>query len=153
MTRRAQHTQAAATSFLALFSIVGLALYGLPLYYDFMVQEFGWSRTQVTSGNALSKLVVGPLFGFLAGWIIDRFGPRRIMLVGILLAGGALIAAQAPINARLRVTLASPVGSGLVSFLVGIVILLGAVIVVGDGGEFETVRWSSHAKISAKMTG
>ena len=91
MTRRAQQTQAAATSFLALFSIVGLALYGLPLYYDFMVQEFGWSRTQVTSGNALSKLVVGPLFGFLAGWIIDRFGPRRIMLVGILLAGGALI--------------------------------------------------------------
>jgi MFS family permease len=91
MSRRAQQTQAAATSFLALFSIVGLALYGLPLYYDFMVREFGWSRTQVTSGNALSKLIIGPLFGFLAGWIIDRFGPRRIMLVGILMAGGALI--------------------------------------------------------------
>ena len=92
MSRRASQTQAAATSFLALFSIVGLALYGLPLYYDFMVREFGWSRTQVTSGNALSKLVIGPLFGFLAGWIIDRFGPRRIMLVGILLAGGLLAA-------------------------------------------------------------
>jgi len=91
MSRRRQQAQAAATSFLALFSIVGLALYGLPLYYDFMVREFGWSRTQVTSGNALSKLIIGPLFGFLAGWIIDRFGPRRIMLVGILLAGGALI--------------------------------------------------------------
>ena len=91
MPRRAQQTQAAATSFLALFSIVGLALYGLPLYYDFMVREFGWSRTQVTSGNALSKLIIGPLFGFLAGWTIDRFGPRRIMLVGILLAGFALI--------------------------------------------------------------
>ena len=87
MTRRALQTQVAATSFLALFSIVGLALYGLPLYYDFMVREFGWSRTQVTSGNALSKLVIGPLFGFLAGWIIDRFGPRRLMLAGILLAG------------------------------------------------------------------
>jgi MFS family permease len=83
--------QAAATSFLALFSIVGLALYGLPLYYDHMVTEFGWSRTQVTSGNALSKLVVGPLFGFLAGWIVDRFGPRRLMLTGIVLAGGALV--------------------------------------------------------------
>ena len=66
--------QVALTSFLALFAIVGLALYGLPFYYDFMVREFGWSRTQVTSGNALSKLVVGPLFGFLAGWFIDRFG-------------------------------------------------------------------------------
>jgi len=91
MSIRSRQAQAAATSFLALFSIVGLALYGLPLYYDFMVREFGWSRTQVTSGNALSKLVVGPLFGFLAGWIIDRFGPRRIMLVGVLLAGAALI--------------------------------------------------------------
>lgn len=90
MQRRRQ-VQAAATSFLALFSIVGLALYGLPLYYDFMVREFGWSRTQVTSGNALSKLVVGPLFGFAAGWIIDRFGPRRMMLAGILMAGVALI--------------------------------------------------------------
>ena len=81
----------AATSFTVLFSVVGLALYGLPFYYDFMVRDFGWSRTQVTSGNALSKLVVGPLFGFFAGWIVDRFGPRRLMLAGILMAGVALI--------------------------------------------------------------
>ena len=80
-----------ATAFAALFSVVGLALYGLPLYYDFMVREFGWSRTMVTSGNAISKLVVGPLFGFAAGWIVDRFGPRRLMMAGILMAGGALV--------------------------------------------------------------
>lgn len=83
--------QVVVTAFVALFSIVGLALYGLPLYYDFMVKEFGWTRTQVTSGNALSKLVVGPLFGFIAGWVVDRFGPRRLMMAGILMAGGALV--------------------------------------------------------------
>lgn len=88
---RARQIHAATTSFLALFSIVGLALYGLPLFYDHMVREFGWSRTQVTSGNAISKLIVGPLFGFVAGWVIDRFGPRRLMLVGILMAGAALL--------------------------------------------------------------
>jgi len=88
--RRAQ-AQVAATSFLALFAIVGLALYGLPFFYDFMVRDFGWSRAQVTSGNALSKLLVGPLFGFLAGWMVDRFGPRRLMVAGILMAGIALV--------------------------------------------------------------
>jgi sugar phosphate permease len=91
MPSRARNLQVTATAFAALFSVVGLALYGLPLYYDFMVREFGWSRTMVTSGNALSKLIVGPLFGFGAGWIVDRSGPRRLMLAGILMAGGALV--------------------------------------------------------------
>jgi sugar phosphate permease len=86
-----RQAQVAVTSFVALFSIVGLALYGLPFYYDFMVREFGWSRAQVTSGNALSKLLVGPLFGFMAGWVVDRFGPRRLMMAGILMAGLALV--------------------------------------------------------------
>ena len=83
--------QAAATSFVVLFCIVGVALWGLPFFYDFMVQQFGWTRAQVTSGNALSKLLVGPLFGFGAGWIVDRFGPRHIMMAGILMAGIALV--------------------------------------------------------------
>jgi sugar phosphate permease len=82
---------ALVTAFLALFSIVGFALYGLPFFYDFMVSDLGWTRQQVTSGNALSKLLVGPLFGFLAGAIVDRFGPRRLMLAGIVMAGLALV--------------------------------------------------------------
>src|SRR5437868_13020503 len=88
---RGAQIQVAATSFLSLFAIVGLALYGLPFFYDFLVRDFGWTRAQVTSGNALSKLVVGPLFGFAAGWFIDRFGPRRLMIAGVLMAGIALV--------------------------------------------------------------
>jgi sugar phosphate permease len=86
-----QQAQVAATAFLALFSVVGIALYGLPFFYDFFVRELGWTRQQVTSGNAYSKLLVGPAFGFFAGWVVDRFGPRRLMLTGIVMAGGALI--------------------------------------------------------------
>src|SRR4030095_3359463 len=83
--------QVAATSFFALFSIVGLALYGLPFFYDFMVKDFGWTRAQVTSGKFYNKLLIVPIFGFAAGWIVDRFGPRRMMMGGILMAGAALV--------------------------------------------------------------
>jgi MFS family permease len=89
--QRAAQFQVAATGFLALFSIVGFALYGLPYYYNLWMNEFGWDFKQVTSGNAYSKLLVGPLFGFFAGWFVDKFGPRRLMIGGILMGGGALI--------------------------------------------------------------
>src|SRR5262245_40770095 len=86
--------QVAATTFLSLFSLVGLSFYGLPFFYDFMVKDFAFfegSRAAVTSCNAFGNILVGPLFGFLAGWIIDRFGPRRLMMAGILMGGLALI--------------------------------------------------------------
>ena len=88
---RHQAYQVAATAFVVLFWIVGVSLWGLPFFYDFMVQQFGWTRAQVTSGNALSKLIVGPVFGFVAGWAVDRFGPRRVMMIGILMASAALV--------------------------------------------------------------
>jgi MFS family permease len=80
-----------AAAFFSLLAIVGFALYGLPFFYDFWQKEFGWTRTIVTSGNALSKLIVAPLFGFIAGWLIDRYGPRRLMMAGAVMAGAALI--------------------------------------------------------------
>lgn len=80
----------AATGFLCLFSIVGIMFYGLPFFYDFWVKDYGWSRATVTSGNAFAKVAVG-LLGFFAGWFIDRFGPRRLMLTGILMGGIALV--------------------------------------------------------------
>lgn len=82
---------AVSTAFLALFSVVGIALYGLPRFYPFYVEELGWTRQQVTSGNAYSKIIVALAFGFIAGRIVDAVGPRRVMLVGILMAGAALI--------------------------------------------------------------
>ena len=79
------------TAFMSLFALVGFAYYGVPFFYDFMVNDFGYSRAEVTSGNAVGKLVVAPLFGFLAGWLIDRYGPRRLMMLGVVLMGVALI--------------------------------------------------------------
>jgi MFS family permease len=78
-------------AFFTLLAIVGFVLYGLPFFYDFYIRDFGWSRTVVTSGNALGKLLVAPLFGFIAGWLIDKYGPRRLMMTGVLMTAVALI--------------------------------------------------------------
>ncbi len=88
---RSSQTYIVATAFLSLFALVGIAYYGLPFFYDFMTREYGWSRTVVTSGNAVGKLLVGPLFGFIAGWMIDRYGPRRLMISGSLMMGVSLV--------------------------------------------------------------
>ncbi len=81
----------AATAFLSLFSLVGIMFYGLPFFYDFWIEEFGWTRATVTSGSALGKVLIGPIFGFIAGWFIDKYGPRQLMLAGIVMGGIALI--------------------------------------------------------------
>jgi MFS family permease len=41
--------------------------------------EFGWGRTAISSAASLNLL----LYGFMApfgGWLLDRFGPRRVLL-------------------------------------------------------------------------
>src|SRR5438477_408137 len=52
--------------------------------------EFGWSRTQISLGISLSIFTFG-LGGPLGGTLIDRFGPRLVMLVGDLLIVGGLL--------------------------------------------------------------
>jgi len=59
----------------------------------------------------------------------------RIIYALLPLIGGAMIAAQAPVNARLRLVLGSPIGSALVSFLVGTALLAVAVVVVGEAAS------------------
>jgi len=88
--RRTGQILALVTAFLTLFSIVGFALYGLPFFYNFFVTDLGWTRQAVTSGNAYSKIAAAVLFGLVAGIIVDAFGPRRLMLVGIVMAGCAV---------------------------------------------------------------
>ncbi len=82
---------ALSTAFLSLMGLSGFAYYGLPFFFDFMIEDFGYTRAEVTSGFAVAKIIVAPLFGFLAGWLIDRFGPRRLMMLGALLIGIAFV--------------------------------------------------------------
>lgn len=88
---QSSQTYIIVTAFLALFAIVGFGYYGLPFFFDFIMEERGWTRTTVTSGNAVGKLIVAPLFGFFAGWMIDKYGPRRLMMTGALMLAIAFV--------------------------------------------------------------
>src|ERR1044071_7573677 len=49
-----------------------------------LAQEFGWSRSSISFAVAVSLIWFG-LGGPLGGTLIDRFGPRRVMLGGLAL--------------------------------------------------------------------
>lgn len=53
--------------------------------------EFGWSRSALSGAFSLAGIESGVL-GPVVGWLLDRFGPRRIMLVGVGCLGSGLIA-------------------------------------------------------------
>ncbi|MET0283503.1 MAG: MFS transporter, partial [Polyangiales bacterium] len=52
-------------------------------------KEFGWSRAQIAMGITIAG-VIAALFSVPIGVTVDRVGPRRIALVGILLMCGAI---------------------------------------------------------------
>ena len=59
----------------------GLLFHSFSAYVLPLQAEFGWSRTILASAFALIRLESG-LLGPLQGWLIDRFGPRKVMTVG-----------------------------------------------------------------------
>jgi len=54
-------------------------------------KQFGWSRAVVSAGASLTAftyMILGPV----QGWLADRFGPARMILLGMLLGGIGLAA-------------------------------------------------------------
>ena len=68
----------------------GLLSQGFTVYFLPLQGEFGWSRTLLSSGYSLSHVETG-ILGPLEGWLTDRFGPRRVVLIGIVLFGGGFM--------------------------------------------------------------
>jgi MFS family permease len=75
---------AAATALITLQS--GVFVFGFGVFFVPLVAEFGWGRAVASGAVSLARLESG-LLGPLQGWLIDRFGSRRVMLAGIPLFG------------------------------------------------------------------
>ena len=57
-----------------------LFVYTFSVFVKPLAAEFGWSREAISSGFAIAAITLGFISPFLGRWI-DRFGPRRIILV------------------------------------------------------------------------
>ncbi|HWU37083.1 MAG TPA: MFS transporter, partial [Candidatus Acidoferrum sp.] len=78
-------------AFLNLFFSVGIVYYGFPVFYPSLVSELGFTRSELTQGFLIGFVVVGLVFGLLAGVLIDRLGPRTVILSGIGFVGLSLV--------------------------------------------------------------
>lgn len=75
------------------FTVIGL-LFTYGLFFNPLQNEFGWSRTFLSSTASLSFFMMGVL-AILAGRMNDRFGPRIVMRVcGVAYGIGYLLLSQ-----------------------------------------------------------
>ena len=66
----------------------------LPAWIVVLERNFGWSKTQLSLAFSLAR-VEGSLMGPVAGYLIDKLGPRRMVLIGFpILGAGFLIFSQ-----------------------------------------------------------
>lgn len=66
-------------------------IYGIGPFYGPVAESFGWTRTEVTFGLTLATLVQA-VGGVFIGLAVDRWGPRRFGVVGLVLLGLAFAA-------------------------------------------------------------
>jgi len=68
----------------------GLLFHGFTIYFVPLQAEFGWTRALLSVGFSLTRFESG-ILGPLEGWAVDRLGPRRIVILGVLIFGGGFI--------------------------------------------------------------
>ncbi len=64
----------------------GINFHGFSNFIIPLTSEFSWNRTTISGVFSLARMESG-LLGPLEGWLVDRVGPRRLMLVGVPLMG------------------------------------------------------------------
>ena len=68
-----------------------LNFYGFSAFFVSLTREFGWSRSALSGVFSLSQLE-GGILGPVEGYLTDKFGTRKMMLVGIpLMAVGFIL--------------------------------------------------------------
>jgi MFS family permease len=76
----------AGAGFAVLFYTSGVFFYGFSVFFDTILKHFDWSKGAASGAFALQRMEQG-VFGPIVGYITDRWGPRRALLLGAFLMG------------------------------------------------------------------
>src|ERR1700720_3766831 len=94
------------------FTVGAGLMHSYAVFLVAFIEEFGWSRGETSIAYSVSQLVAGATSP-LVGMLVDRLGPRRLLLLG----GGLLVLGLA--------------GSAFITRLWQIVVLYGVVMTFG----------------------
>ncbi len=72
------------------FYVGGATFYGFTAFFEPLVREFGWSYAQVSLAASLRGLEMG-IFAPLVGFLVDRYGSRKLVFSGTLFVGLGLL--------------------------------------------------------------
>src|SRR5262245_59267667 len=64
--------------------------FSFPVFFVALFEEFGWSRGATALAFSISSVTQGVLSP-VVGALVDRFGPRRVMLLGAFVLGAACL--------------------------------------------------------------
>ena len=63
-------------------------------YASALQDSMGWSKTQISAAFSMSRVESG-ILGPFQGWLIDKYGPRAVMRIGLLMfAAGFMLFSQ-----------------------------------------------------------
>ncbi len=87
-TMAARGRTAVAVTFVTLGLTYGI-WYSYSVFLVALLRDFGWSRSVLAGAFSLFVMVHG-LSGPVLGWLVERFGPRRVIVTGAALIGAGL---------------------------------------------------------------
>ncbi len=76
------------------FLLSSIVFFGFTAFFEPLVQEFGWSYAQVSFAASLRGLEMG-IFSPIFGYLVDRFGSRKVAVIGIITAAAGLFSLSA----------------------------------------------------------
>ncbi len=65
-------------------------MFGFTAFFEPLIQEFGWSYTQVSFAASLRGMEMG-IFAPLIGLFVDRLGQRKLLFAGVISTGLGLL--------------------------------------------------------------